>query len=85
LFAHEKAGLRRLFSRLRSQLTSCRRLQEQRAQAQVQQERQQADQQQEPRRVQRRVQPEPMRFQELFHRTQPKRGSTELQSEQNDS
>jgi len=35
--------------------------------------------------VQQREQPEPMRFVQLFHRMQPKRELTELQSEQNDS
>jgi hypothetical protein len=48
----------------------------------------QLDQQQGPRQVQQVQQqerPEPMRFQQLFHRMQPKRGSTELQSKQNDS
>jgi hypothetical protein len=58
-------------------ITSCQHLQEQRVQ-------QQAD----PQRVQqqeRQERQEPMRFQQLFHRMQPKRGSTELQSVQNDS
>jgi len=71
----KKAGLRRLF--LLNLLITC----SQRVQ-------QQADQQREPRqarRVQQQERPELMRFEQLFHRMQPKRGSTELQSKQNDS
>jgi hypothetical protein len=74
----KKAGLRRLFSCQRLQITSCQCLLVRQAQVQLvpaQRETQQVQQ----------VQQEPMRFRHLFHRMQPKRESTELQSKQNDS
>jgi hypothetical protein len=80
LFVNEKSRLAPAFFLTTIAITSCQRQQVQQMPAQVQ-----LDQQQGPRQVQQVQRPEPMRFQQLFHRMQPKRGSTELQSKQNDS
>jgi hypothetical protein len=75
------------------QITSClRSLVQQEWQVLLVPAQQQADRLQEPPQVQQarqarqeQEQPGPMRFQQFFRRMQLKRGSTELQSEQNDS
>jgi hypothetical protein len=70
------------------QITSClRSLVQQEWQVLLVPAQQQADRLQEPPQVQqaRQEQPGPMRFQQFFRRMQLWRGSTELQSEQNDS